>query len=246
MCSTDRDIRAPYGSRIGQGITHPGIVEYDGGPDTVPVTYDGADISSAVVLGDTSPPAQGFRQTFDGDLGFMGNVIFADKTYIITSITAKISVVLNGDVSINTQLGIHGWDPFSGLRGSAAVTYSSDFDSNWVTMDLITPYTMTKGNQYRIVLASHPYGILNARVYLDYTDKDGGNNRFSPPIGYYGRTKSDSTARNGNYSIYATGTTDTGNIVSYDGYRSNFTITGGCPFCGIYTYDQEERDTPRK
>jgi len=32
----------------------------------------------------------------------------------------------------------------------------------------------------------------------------------------------------------ATGTT-------YNGRQNDFTITGGCPFCGSFTYDQEER-----
>jgi hypothetical protein len=34
--------------------------------------------------------------------------------------------------------------------------------------------------------------------------------------------------------------------VTYDGYRTDFTITGGCPFCGSYCYDQEEYLSTRK
>lgn len=28
---------------------------------------------------------------------------------------------------------------------------------------------------------------------------------------------------------------------TYDGHHVDFTITGGCPFCGAYTFDKEEK-----
>ena len=33
---------------------------------------------------------------------------------------------------------------------------------------------------------------------------------------------------------------------TYDGFHSDFTITGGCPFCGAYTFDKEERKSRRR
>jgi hypothetical protein len=53
VCHLDRDVRLPYGSRAGQGITHPEIVAYDGGPDATPVEYDGLD-------------SEGRRVSYDG------------------------------------------------------------------------------------------------------------------------------------------------------------------------------------
>ena len=58
MCSTDRDIRAPYGSRLGQGIRHLEIVEYDGGPDDTETLYDGPDEEGRTVSYD------GYRSDF--------------------------------------------------------------------------------------------------------------------------------------------------------------------------------------
>jgi hypothetical protein len=43
---------------MGEGITHPEIVEYDGGPDATPVEYDGLDSSGRRVSYD------GYRSDF--------------------------------------------------------------------------------------------------------------------------------------------------------------------------------------
>ena len=43
MCHLDRELRAPYGSTLGMGTKSAEVVDYDGGPDTDPVEYDGED-----------------------------------------------------------------------------------------------------------------------------------------------------------------------------------------------------------
>jgi len=77
MCNTDRDVRAPWGSRLGMGITHPEIVAYDGGPDSTPVEYDGADSEERLVSYD------GYRTDFNvvGGCPFCGAYTYDKEEY---------------------------------------------------------------------------------------------------------------------------------------------------------------------
>ena len=77
MCSIDRDIRAPYGSKLGQGISHPEIVQYDGGPDSTPVDYDGEDSEGRRVSYD------GYRSDFTvtGGCPFCGSYTYDKEEY---------------------------------------------------------------------------------------------------------------------------------------------------------------------
>lgn len=229
MCSTDRDTRAPYRSSIGQGISHPEIVEYDGGPDATPVEYDGQQAETeAIVNGPTTGGGNGM--TYDTTNGYMGNVIYADRDYTITSVSGKVS---NQIAATTVQFGIGGWDPAVGLTATASIVTATPATPTWVTGTFATAYTLTQGNSYWVALMS-PNG---EEWSLDATR---GSN------GMFGTGKASYTVYAGSFLLYITGTEKIDEKVSYDGYRSDFTITGGCPFCGVYTYDKEEYNSPRQ
>ena len=77
MCNTDRDIRAPYGSKTGEGVTREQVVQYDGAPDTTPVEYDGEDEDGRRVTYD------GHRSDFTitGGCPFCGSYTFDKEEY---------------------------------------------------------------------------------------------------------------------------------------------------------------------
>lgn len=227
MCHLDRDIHLPYGSRTGQGVTHPEVVQYDGAPDSPPVQYDGNGIAVVALSLRQEVFLESLFQYETRDDG----VIW---TEVSTSDVWK-SYVLGGGTPGVTPWWLYTPTPSSRYWLPAGYFFSaadSLFISNFDTYAALNPTEQgglaawcTDGSALVAegTWQCSPYGLG------DYQEIwRAGSQLIRDAVAQYISAVRDRP------------------VDVYDGYRNDFTVTGGCPFCGCYTYDQEEYRSTRK